>query len=105
MLVHAPAHVVAERVPPTVAVVEATGERECVLLTGAYRLDMIVLHMAGLGIPFTPPWPPELRERCAEMARRLAGAASSPVPPGPGLAGKRELERAEPAGVGDDVDA
>ncbi|HTU06681.1 MAG TPA: WYL domain-containing protein, partial [Trebonia sp.] len=83
---HAPAHVVAGLVPPTVGVIEATGEQECVLLTGAYRLDMIAMHMAGLGIPFTPLWPPELRMRCAELSKRLADAAASTaaVAPEPG---------------------
>ena len=76
ILLHAPAHVVAELVPPTVAVIEATSERECVLLTGAGRLDMIALQMAGLGIPFTPLWPPELRDRCSELSKRLADAAT-----------------------------
>jgi predicted DNA-binding transcriptional regulator YafY len=77
ILLHAPASAVAELVPPTVGVIEATGEQECVLLTGAYQLDMIALHMAGLGIPFTPLWPPELRMRCAELSKRLAEAASA----------------------------
>jgi integrase len=38
---------------------------------------MIALHLADLGIPFTPLWPPELSERCAELSKRLADAASS----------------------------
>jgi predicted DNA-binding transcriptional regulator YafY len=73
---HAPAPVVAELVPPTVGVIEATGEQECELLTGAYRLDMIALHIASLGIPFTPLSPPELRMRCTELSKRLAEAAA-----------------------------
>lgn len=86
---HAPAEVVADLVPPTVAVVEATGDRECVLVTGAYRLDVIALHLAGLGIAFTPLWPPELRDRCAELAERLAEAA----------AGTRESPAQAPTGA------
>jgi len=74
---HAPAHVVAELVPPTVAVIEPAGEHECVLVTGAFRLDIIALHLADLGIPFTPLWPPELSERCAELSKRLADAAAA----------------------------
>jgi predicted DNA-binding transcriptional regulator YafY len=77
ILMHAPAHVLAELVPPTVAVIEATGEQECVLVTGAYRLDLIALHLADLAIPFTPLWPPELRDRCAELSKRLADAAAT----------------------------
>jgi hypothetical protein len=37
---------------------------------------MIALHLADLGVPFTPLWPPELRIRCAELSKRLAEAAA-----------------------------
>jgi predicted DNA-binding transcriptional regulator YafY len=94
ILLHAPARVVAEHVPPTVAVIEATGERECVLLTGAYRLDMIALHLADLGIPFTPLWPPELRDRCAVLSKRLAEAAAGD--PGAGAPDAQGLLRTQP---------
>jgi predicted DNA-binding transcriptional regulator YafY len=77
VLLHAPAHVVAEHVPPTVGVIEATGAQECVLVTGAHRLDLIALHLADLGIPFTPQWPPELRTTCAELGKRLTEAAAA----------------------------
>jgi len=77
VLLHGPRHKVAEHVPPTVGVIEATGEQECVLVTGAYRLDLIALHLADLGIPFTPLWPPELGARCAELSKRLAEAAAA----------------------------
>lgn len=77
ILLHAPAHVVAELVPPTVGAIEAAGEGECVLVTGAFCLDAIAWHVASLGIPFTPLRPPELRTRCAELAKRLSEAAAS----------------------------
>jgi hypothetical protein len=35
-----------------------------------------LLHLARLGIPFTPLEPPELRERCAVLADRLSQAAN-----------------------------
>jgi hypothetical protein len=35
-----------------------------------------VLHLARLGIPFTPLEPPELRERCSVLADRLSQAAN-----------------------------
>jgi predicted DNA-binding transcriptional regulator YafY len=37
--------------------------------------DSIALHLALLGIPFTPLEPPELRDRCAVLAERLHAAA------------------------------
>jgi hypothetical protein len=37
---------------------------------------MIALHLARLGIPFTPLEPPELRERCAVLADCLSQAAT-----------------------------
>jgi predicted DNA-binding transcriptional regulator YafY len=76
VLLDAPADVVAAMVPSTVAVVEAIGERQCLFTSGSDSLDMIVLHLARLGIPFTPLEPPELRERCAALARRLNQAAN-----------------------------
>ena len=77
VLLDAPADVVAAMVPSTVAVVEAIGERQCLFTSGSDSLDMIVLHLARLGIPFTPLEPPELRERCATLAGRLNQAANS----------------------------
>jgi len=56
--------------------VEAIGERQCLFTSGSDSLDMIALHLARLGIPFTPLEPPELRERCAALARRLNQAAN-----------------------------
>ena len=75
VLLDAPAAVVAARVPSTVAVVEAIGARRCLLTSGADSLDSIALHLALLGIPFTPLEPPELRDRCAVLAERLHAAA------------------------------
>ena len=75
VLLEAPAGVVAARVPSTVAVVEAIGERQCLFTSGSDSLDMIALHLARLGIPFTPLEPSELRERCAVLAGRLNQAA------------------------------
>jgi hypothetical protein len=57
-------------------VVEAAGERHCVLTSGSDSLDSIALHLALLGVPFTPLEPPELRDRCAVLADRLRQAAN-----------------------------
>jgi predicted DNA-binding transcriptional regulator YafY len=79
VLLDAPADLVATMVPSTVAVVEAIGERQCLLTSGSDSLDMIALHLARLGIPFTPLEPPELRERCAVLADCLSQAARYPA--------------------------
>ena len=71
----APAEVVAALVPSTVAVVEAIDAQHCVLTSGSDSLDAIAMHLAELGIPFTPLEPPELRERCLVLAERLRQAA------------------------------
>ncbi|MET0132324.1 MAG: WYL domain-containing protein [Kibdelosporangium sp.] len=71
VLLAAPAGVVADRVPPTVALVEAVDSENCLLTTGGDSLDAIVLHLAILNLPFTPLEPPDLGARCAELADRL----------------------------------
>jgi predicted DNA-binding transcriptional regulator YafY len=77
VLVHAPASVVAERVPDMSAVIEAVDEHTSLFISGSNDLDAIALHLAILGPPFTPLEPPELRGRCAELSRRLHEAANS----------------------------
>jgi predicted DNA-binding transcriptional regulator YafY len=77
VLVDAPASVVADRVPDMSAVIEAVGEHTSLFISGSNDLDAIALHLAFLGLPFTPLEPPELRGRCAELSRRLHEAANS----------------------------
>jgi predicted DNA-binding transcriptional regulator YafY len=74
VLLEAPASVVATRIPALTAVIEAVSETRCLLTTGSDHLDAIVLHLAGLDVPFTPLEPPELRDRCAVLAERLRRA-------------------------------
>ncbi len=81
VLLEAAADVVAAMVPPTVAVIEAVDERQCVLTSGSDSLDAIALHCALLGVPFTPLEPPQLRDRCAALAARLQDAAARGYPP------------------------
>ena len=69
--VHAPAHVVAESVPPTTGIVEAVGPDSCLLITGADSLALIVVHLARLGHHFTVLEPPELVEELGMLANRL----------------------------------
>jgi len=75
VLIHAPAEIVAERVPPTVAVLEPAGD-ECILSSGADSLDMLAFHVAVMDLDFTVLEPPELIERTAALAARFSRAAS-----------------------------
>lgn len=76
VLVAAPADVVAARIPGLGAVIEAVSESSCLVISGHHYLEAIALHFAALDLPFTPLEPPELREMCATLSRRLGEAAS-----------------------------
>ncbi len=71
VLLQAPASVIAERVPPTVATVEPVDEATCTLTTGADSLDAIAFHLAMLGTDFTVLEPPELLAHVRTLADRL----------------------------------
>jgi predicted DNA-binding transcriptional regulator YafY len=77
VLVHAPADVVAEHVPPSVGVLEDASDGGCVLTSGADSLDMLAFHIAAMGMDFTVLDPPELIERVRELAGRLARSANA----------------------------
>jgi predicted DNA-binding transcriptional regulator YafY len=68
---HAPAGVVADRIPPTAGVVEPIDEHTCRLDTGANSLDELALHIALIGVDFEVHDPPELVERVRALAARL----------------------------------
>jgi predicted DNA-binding transcriptional regulator YafY len=74
VLMHAPAHVVAEQVPPTSGVIEPVDVDTCLLTTGADALDSIAFHLAWLGVDFTVLEPPELIEHVRALADRLRRA-------------------------------
>lgn len=75
--VAAPAEVAQGRVPPTVAVVEPSGDGSCLLRTGGDDLDAILGHLVLLGHDFEVLEPQALRERALALARRLARAHGS----------------------------
>jgi predicted DNA-binding transcriptional regulator YafY len=76
VVVHAPPEVVAEQVPPSVAVLEPTGDGDCLLTSGADSLDMLAFRIAAMDLDFTVLEPPELIQRVQALAARLAGAAA-----------------------------
>lgn len=61
----------AERIPPTVGMLEAIDEGRCVLHTGANSLDGLAIHLALLGVGFEVLEPPELVERIRRLAERF----------------------------------
>ncbi|GID16168.1 helix-turn-helix transcriptional regulator [Actinocatenispora rupis] len=75
LAVQAPAEVVTEHMPPTVATVEPVDARNCVLLCGADRLDEIAVWVALMDVPFTVLDPPELADRIGALADRFHAAA------------------------------
>ncbi len=75
ILVHAPPEVVAEHVPPSVAVLEAGRDGGCVLSSGADSLEQIALHATMMGLDFTVLEPPELIGTLRVLAARLSQAA------------------------------
>ncbi|MEU1877761.1 WYL domain-containing protein [Streptosporangium sp. NPDC020072] len=80
--VHAPADAIAARMPPTIAVVEPTGDDTCVLSTGSNSLDELAMWVAGLGVPFEVHDPPELVRHIHALAARLSEATRyGPRPP------------------------
>jgi predicted DNA-binding transcriptional regulator YafY len=76
ILVHAPPEVVADHVPPSVALLEPDGADGCVLTSGSDSLEQIALHTAMMGLAFTVLEPPELVDRIRALADRLSRAAS-----------------------------
>jgi predicted DNA-binding transcriptional regulator YafY len=77
ILVQAAADVIAERVPPTVGVIEPAGADSCILVIGSDSLDALVFHTAMLDNDFTVLAPPELASRLATLADRLRSASQA----------------------------
>ncbi|GAB2517454.1 helix-turn-helix transcriptional regulator [Nocardia heshunensis] len=75
LLLHAPIDTAAERIAPTVGVLEAVDAKTCVLHTGAHSLDAIASYMTHFGFEFSVLDPPELRARLRELAALLVRAA------------------------------
>jgi predicted DNA-binding transcriptional regulator YafY len=71
-VLRAPAAVVAERVTPTSAVVEAIDDEHCAVSTGSNAVDALALYVALIGFDFTVDGPPELVEQIRVLADRLA---------------------------------
>jgi len=77
ILVHAPVEAIAERVPPSVGILEPAGPGRCVLTSGSDSLDALALHVTALDVDYRVLEPPELARRLAVLAGRLATAAEA----------------------------
>jgi hypothetical protein len=69
-----PVEVAADRIAPTVGVLEAVDERSCTLHAGSNSLDELLLYVGLFGFPFEVHEPPELVAHVQELAARLAAA-------------------------------
>jgi predicted DNA-binding transcriptional regulator YafY len=79
VLVHAPLADIAAVLPPTVGTLEAAGDTDCLLTTGADSLNALALHLGHLDREFTVLAPPELIERVQALAGRWQRAAQTPL--------------------------
>lgn len=77
--VMASADSLAERIRPTIGVLNPLCERRCELVTGAESLDEAALYLGLLGHEFLVHEPIELRDHIAALAARLTRAAHPPT--------------------------
>lgn len=71
---HAPAATAAERIPPTVGVIEAIDPHTCLLHTGSNSLDELAIYVASFGFRLQIHQPPELIAHIRDLATRLTDA-------------------------------
>ncbi|MFD0366083.1 helix-turn-helix transcriptional regulator [Nocardia sp. GCM10030253] len=71
---HVPAAVAADRIAPTVGVIEPIDDRTCLLRTGSNSLDELAIYVGLFGFPFHIHEPPELIDTVRALAARLTTA-------------------------------
>ncbi len=76
VLIHAPITDLERLIPPGVGMLEAVDDDVTRLTAGADNLDYLVIEVATIGFDFEIESPPELRDRVAEVARRLLASAA-----------------------------
>jgi hypothetical protein len=77
VIVHAPAAVVAERLPAAVGPVAVIDDETCVVNGGADSLEMLAAWLGMLGADFIVQDNPELVAQLRVLASRYASAAGS----------------------------
>jgi predicted DNA-binding transcriptional regulator YafY len=75
VIVHAPAEVIAERLPPAVTV-EVVDDHTCVITAGSDTPHMLALYLGMLDADFDVTEPPELVEHIRRLGERYSRAAS-----------------------------
>lgn len=95
VVIHAPAHVIAQEVSRTTGVISDAGTDRCLLTIGSDSLAALTFHLAALGADFTVLEPPELTEfigataarlgRVARLSARAAADATGSGPPVPAM--------------------
>jgi predicted DNA-binding transcriptional regulator YafY len=73
--VHAPAAVIAERVPAYVGPIQAIDDETCVLSTGNDNAEFLAVYLGMIGADFTVTDPPELVAAIRTLAERYGRAA------------------------------
>ncbi|MGX1763246.1 helix-turn-helix transcriptional regulator [Nocardia brasiliensis] len=66
-----PAETAADRISPTVGIIEAVDAGSCTLRVGANSLDEMAIYLATFGFPFQVHEPPELVAHVRTLAQRL----------------------------------
>ncbi|NUT35093.1 MAG: YafY family transcriptional regulator [Hamadaea sp.] len=77
VVVHAPAEVIADRLPPSVGPVEAVDEQSCAVHFGADNVEMMAVWLGALGHDFTVVDGPELVVELRKVAERYQRAAGN----------------------------
>lgn len=73
----ASAAVAADRIPPTIGVIEAIDEGHCLLYTGSNSLDEIAVHTGLFGFGFRVHEPSELIDHLRALAHRVTAAIAT----------------------------
>lgn len=74
--VHAPASVIAERIPHEI-VIEPIDDETCFVYSRSNSIEMLALYLGMLDADFTVTDPPELIEQLAKIHRRYAAAIAA----------------------------
>lgn len=74
--IHAPAEVVAERVPSFVGPIQRVDAETCVLSSGNDDAEMFAVYLGMIGFDFTVTSPPELVEAVRKLGQRYMNAAN-----------------------------
>lgn len=82
IIVHAPADVIAERLPASLSPVEVVDEHTCAVLLGSNEMEMLAVWLGALGrdFEFDLAESPELAEHLLALAERYRRAAGRPQP-------------------------